>query len=65
MENDFLDGVYWEEWYNDGDEDWRTKMPCSANQIEFTDKKKGPKGTDDNCGSFSSNKLKIIFLYSF
>ena len=45
MENDFLDGVYWEEWYNDGDEDWRTKMPCSANQIEFTDKKKGPKGT--------------------
>ena len=44
MEKDFLDGVYWEEWYNKGDEDWPTKMPCSGNQIEFTDKKKGPKG---------------------
>ena len=30
MENDFLDGVYWEEWYNKGDEDWPTKMPCSG-----------------------------------
>ena len=26
MENDFLDGIYWEEWYNQGDEP--NKFPC-------------------------------------
>lgn len=26
MEGDFLDGLYWEEWYNDGDE-WEN-FPC-------------------------------------
>ena len=26
MENGFLDGIYWEEWYNQGDEP--NKFPC-------------------------------------
>ena len=30
MEGDFLDGVYWEEWYNEGDTDWTNEKfnPC-------------------------------------
>ena len=28
LETDFLDGLYWEEWYNDGD--LRNKFPCDA-----------------------------------
>ena len=28
MEGDFLDGVYWEEMYNQGDDDWPYKFPC-------------------------------------
>ena len=30
MENDFLDGLYWEEWYNDGT--LRQKFPCEEGQ---------------------------------
>ena len=31
MENDFLDGMYWEEWYNDGNDP--TNIPCSVDRI--------------------------------
>lgn len=29
MEGDFLDGLYWEEWYNEGDDP--TNYPCPGN----------------------------------
>ncbi len=36
MEHDFLDAIYWEEWYNKGDEP--EKLPCSLDRVG----KKGP-----------------------
>ena len=38
MEGDFLDGVYWEEWYNDGDTEWSDDKfnPCKDKDAKGT-----------------------------
>ena len=38
MEGDFLDGVYWEEWYNEGDTDWTNEKfnPCNGKDAKGT-----------------------------
>ena len=38
MENDFLDGIYWEKWYNKGNDP--ENLPCSKERKES--KTKGP-----------------------
>ena len=38
MEGDFLDGVYWEEWYNEGDTEWTNEKfnPCNDKDAKGT-----------------------------
>ena len=36
MENDFLDGIYWEKWYNKGNDPFN--LPCDKDRVGI----KGP-----------------------